>query len=312
MPRIFAISDLHVDFPENLQYMLSLSNHDYLDDTLIIAGDVSDSLSRLEQLLVDVRQKFRQVAFVPGNHELWVRDKTAANSLEKFNTIMTLCQQVGVHTEPFRVEYGQRSVWLVPLYSWYRTGEADKHSLLITKEGEDWKKSYWMDNYNCRWPDQLDAESGAVADFFLSLNKDAVTRGYDAPILSFSHFLPRKELIFDDPVIAARFCQADAVIPAYPGDPAPTFNFTRVAGCDKLDEQIRQLGAVMHVYGHQHHQRNRSIAGVSYVSNCLGYARERRRLGGYASPKMLWRDGIFLEPEETVSDTLTTPNLKRT
>lgn len=304
MPRIFAISDLHVDFPENLRYMLSLSNHDYVDDTLIIAGDVCDSLSRLEQLLVSLQQKFSQLTYVPGNHELWVRDEGAVDSLEKFNAIVSLCQRLGVNTEPFRVGQGQRAVWLVPLYSWYRTAEADRHSLLITKEGEDWENSYWMDNYYCRWPDRLVPDSGAIADYFLSLNNEAVARSYDAPVLSFSHFLPRKELIFDAPEVAERFCKEGAVIPRYSSDPAPTFNFTRVAGCSKLDEQISQLGAVMHVYGHQHHQRNRSIAGITYVSNCLGYARERSRLGGYVAPKLLWSDGVFLEPEEVCDGTL--------
>lgn len=164
-----------------------------------------------------------------------------------------------------------------------------------------------MDIYNCHWPDRLDPDCGAIADYFLSLNNEAVTRSYDAPLLSFSHFLPRKELIFDDLEVAARFCQKGAVIPSYPKDPAPTFNFTRVAGCGKLDEQIRQLGAVVHVYGHQHHQRNRSIAGVTYVSNCLGYARERRRLGGYVAPKLMWSDGVFLEPEEVCDGTSNEP-----
>lgn len=307
MPRIFAISDLHVDFPENLRHMLSLSNHDYVDDTLIIAGDVCDSLSRLEKLLVSLQQKFRQLAYVPGNHELWVRDEGAPDSLEKFNAIVGLCQRLGVYTEPFRVGQGQRAVWLVPLYSWYRTAEADRHSLLIAKEGEDWENSYWMDKYYCSWPDRLISDCGAIADYFLSLNSEAIARIYDAPILSFSHFLPRKELIFDDPELAVHFCEADAVIPSYPKDPAPAFNFTRVAGCGKLNEQIRQLGSVMHVYGHQHHQRNRSIAGITYVSNCLGYARERRRLGGYIAPKLMWSDGVFLDPEEVCDGTFSQP-----
>ncbi len=297
MSRIFAISDLHVDFPENLRHMLSLSNHDYVNDTLVIAGDVSDSLSRLEQLFTSVQQKFRQVAYVPGNHELWVRKEEAVDSLEKFNIILALCRRLGVSTEPIKIGQGQQGVWLVPLYSWYRTAEDDRHSLLITKEGEDWENSYWMDKYNCRWPERMVPDCGAIADHFLALNNESISRKYDAPVLSFSHFLPRKELIFESPELAVRFCQAGAFIPSYSQDPAPSFNFTRVAGCGKLDEQIRQLDAVMHVYGHQHHQRNRSIAGVTYVSNCLGYARERARLGGYTTPKLLWSDGVFIEPE---------------
>jgi hypothetical protein len=53
------------------------------------------------------------------------------------------------------------------------------------------------------------------------------------------------------------------------------FNFSRVAGTWALDEQIRKLGSRVHVYGHQHRNRWRSIDGVLYVSHCLGYSEER-------------------------------------
>ena len=142
----------------------------------------------------------------------------APDSLEKFNAIVGLCQRLGVYTEPFRVGQGQRAVWLVPLYSWYRTAEADRHSCSLPKR-EDWENSYWMDKYYCSWPDELISDCGAIADYFLSLNSEAIARIYDAPILSFSHFLPRKELIFDDPELAVHFCEADAVIPSYPRTP---------------------------------------------------------------------------------------------
>ena len=49
------------------------------------------------------------------------------------------------------------------------------------------------------------------------------------------------------------------------------------------------------------------IAGVTYVSNCLGYARERRRLGGYVAPKLMWCDGVFLEPDEVCDGTFNEP-----
>jgi hypothetical protein len=55
----------------------------------------------------------------------------------------------------------------------------------------------------------------------------------------------------------------------------PAFNFTRVAGCEQLDVQIRQLGSSVHVYGHQHRNRRRLVGGILYVSNCLGYPRDR-------------------------------------
>jgi hypothetical protein len=36
--KIYAISDLHVDQPENMQWVEQLPNLGYLNDTIIIAG----------------------------------------------------------------------------------------------------------------------------------------------------------------------------------------------------------------------------------------------------------------------------------
>lgn len=246
MARVFAISDLHVDFADNMQQMMSLSDHEYTDDVLLVAGDVSDRLSRLSQLLGSMKRKFHQVAFVPGNHELWLRDDDSDNSLEKFSRLLALCEQLGVHTEPFKVGHKNLAVWVVPLYSWYRTGDADGYSLVIPKEGERWERCLWRDKYRCSWPDSLGADASGPADYFLALNNEKIERCYDAPIISFSHFLPRKELIFEDPAMIKRFCEEDAIIPSSARDPAPMFNFTRVAGCKKLDLQIRALGATLH------------------------------------------------------------------
>ena len=44
---------------------------------------------------------------------------------------------------------------------------------------------------------------------------------------------------------------------------------------EELDEQIRSLGSSIHVYGHQHRNRDRTIDGVRYITHCLGYPRER-------------------------------------
>ena len=38
--RVFAISALHIDFPDNLEWVTRLSNQDYLEDIIIVAGDV--------------------------------------------------------------------------------------------------------------------------------------------------------------------------------------------------------------------------------------------------------------------------------
>jgi hypothetical protein len=102
------------------------------------------------------------------------------------------------------------------------------------------------------------------------MNEDRVNRAYAAPVISFSHFLPRRELMFSPR-------------PHGESDPHPEFNFSRVAGCSGIDDQIRRLGSRVHVYGHQHRNRDVTLEGVRYVSHCRGYPLERAR--GY-----LWED----------------------
>ena len=43
------------------------------NDVLLLAGDISDDVDVIRYSLVTVRQAFRTVFYIPGNHELWVR-----------------------------------------------------------------------------------------------------------------------------------------------------------------------------------------------------------------------------------------------
>jgi len=60
-------------------------------------------------------------------------------------------------------------------------------------------------------------------------------------------------------------------------DRSPEFNFSRVAGSELIEKQIRQVGSKLHVYGHQHINRDREIDGIRYAAHCLGYPNERKR-----------------------------------
>ena len=66
MSRVFAISDVHVDYPENLQWIENLSETSYQTDVLLLAGDVSDKLPLIKSTLRTLCQKFKEVFFVPG------------------------------------------------------------------------------------------------------------------------------------------------------------------------------------------------------------------------------------------------------
>ena len=281
-PRIFALSDVHVDSALNLAWVDSLSESDFQRDVLILAGDVSDRVERLERTLSDLRRRFASVFFVPGNHELWIRRAgPPRGSLDKFEQVLAICDRLDVRTQPGRIG-DRKGVWIVPLFSWYLKPEEGPDSLYTPKSGEDETLSMWSDDHFFRWPET----ARPAAEFFLGVNERNISRTYEAPLISFSHFLPRRELIFGMP--------APRRWGGSPGDPHPGFNFSRVAGCRGLDVQIRRLGSTLHVYGHQHRNRFREIDGVTYVSHCLGYPRERenghiRGLDG--GPRLVWDAG---------------------
>jgi len=288
--RVFALSDLHVDYAENMRRFEMLSERDFREDALILAGDVTDSLDKLETVFRQARSKFAAVFFVPGNHELWVRRDEAKDSIQKFHVILSLCESLDVKTRATSIPgtLNETGVWIVPLFSWYVKPEEGSSTLFVEKGRNDAGLSMWADDYLTKWHGL--APGAGVADFFIDMNRAHVERQYDAPIISFSHFLPRRELMFANgrqppPRVSARVVGRGA-----------QFNFSRVAGSSRLDEQIRALGSSVHVYGHQHRNRNLVIDGVRYISNCLGYPHERAR-GETGSenpgPSLVWDTGRY-------------------
>ena len=101
--RVFAVSDIHADHPENMQWVFSLPCNRYRNDALIVAGDVSDDLETLARALGGLRERFGRVLFVPGNHELWVHRGECEDSWEKFCLIQALCDRLDIGMLPERV-----------------------------------------------------------------------------------------------------------------------------------------------------------------------------------------------------------------
>lgn len=281
--RLWAISDIHIDNRENDRLLRALSDQAYQDDMLIIAGDATDNLDKLLDFLAAMQKKFHSVAFVPGNHELWLRQDEFPHSIDKFNAILDACRSLDVITQPVRFGLNDAAVWVVPLFSWYEGPDEAETSLFVPKHGvNDATDELWRDFFLARWPENM---RQSITGYFLGINTAHLQTPLDAPVVSFSHFLPRGELMFRKP--------AD-------GNPKnlnttdmhPAFNFSRVAGTSRLDEQIRQLGSRVHIYGHQHRNRCRMIDNVTYVSHCLGYPGERD--SGHIArvaehPRLIWQ-----------------------
>ncbi len=292
-PSIYALSDVHVDYAENLAWLEALPLTEFKRDTLVLAGDVSGNFGRLENALRVLRARFENVIFVPGNHDLWLDKEAAGDSLQKFHRILDLCHSLNISTQPLKLEGPEAgaAVWIVPLFSWYVKPHDGEDSLFITKPTEKRSAALWADDVCSSW--RRFPSSRAVADHFLGLNERHLSCPFDAPVISVSHFLPRTDLLFPLPEEVERSgVNAE--------DPNPQFNFSRVAGCAGLDRQIRRLGSFVHIYGHQHRNRDRVIDGVRYVSHCLGYPKERaeKRLAYLqARPKLIWHSHAHMATE---------------
>jgi predicted phosphodiesterase len=250
--RLFATSDLHTDYKDNMLWLRQLSGTAYRNDVLIVAGDISDRFQIIRETLLLLRSKFRHVLFTPGNHELWVRGE-ASNSVDKLQRILTLCDELDVATAPLRLE----DLWVVPLFSWY-DGVFDPE---MTTESEAARRS-WADFHFCKWPE----DATPLADYFLRMNEPRL-KEYDAPVVTFSHFLPRADLL--PPVEYLKISW-----------------LPNVSICAGLDSQIRSLSSTIHVCGHTHISVDDVIDGIRYVQNPVRYPKERKPES--IPVKMIW------------------------
>lgn len=251
---------------------------------------------------------------LPGNHELWLRRETHYDSIAKFHDILHLCSTIGVITSPTKVcirddadttdsetdKLQSNAVWIIPLFSWYAKPEEDPNDSLYRPpsvslhEDVEFSEQVWMDNHLCKW---TTIGGSTASQYFARLNESNVQQTYDAPIISFSHFVPRYDLIrqSDEDIIEVnkfRMAHSLGEAPQFQGG-ILKFNFTRYAGSQTLERQIRQLKPEVHVYGHQHRNRDRQIDGIRYISHCLGNMKEQKEgwtwgLDEWKGPKLIW------------------------
>ncbi|EYU34188.1 hypothetical protein ABFS82_03G030600 [Erythranthe guttata] len=263
--KVFVVSDLHTDYPENMSWVKSLPRRTHDNDVLVVAGDVAETSANFVQTMSFLKDKFRHVFFVPGNHDLWLRREETPflDSVDKLEKLLDECRKIGVITKPTIVG----GLGIIPLYSWYHESfDAEKD---ITEFRIPSLEMACKDFHVCRWPDGLQNRDNSLALYFDSLNdenwetvEDILTRC--SHIISFSHFVPRQEL-----------CPEKRML-YYP-------NLPKIIGSNYLETRIRAIhGAeggpsACHVFGHTHFCWDAIIDGIRYVQAPLAYPRERRR-----------------------------------
>lgn len=171
-PRLFLVSDIHVDAAENWQWLEQLSGTSYQRDGLIVAGDVSEEIQRVEAALRLLTSKFARVFFCPGNHDLWVQaHEPHHDSMTKLRALLALCDRLGVITRPTR--FGDapphHGVWVCPVLSFHHKSfdtEPDVAGWAIPSAEES-----MVDYRACVWPKPLSMLDDSVASHVDGLNE---------------------------------------------------------------------------------------------------------------------------------------------
>jgi 3',5'-cyclic AMP phosphodiesterase CpdA len=122
-PRLLAVSDLHVSYPEN-RALVDALRPGSAADWLIVAGDVGEKAADIEWTLRLLRSRFATVIWVPGNHELWTHraDPVTLRGVRRYQHLVEVARGAGVITpeDPYPVFDGPGGpVTIAPLFLLY-------------------------------------------------------------------------------------------------------------------------------------------------------------------------------------------------
>ncbi|PVH31675.1 hypothetical protein PAHAL_9G208000 [Panicum hallii] len=285
--RVFVVSDLHTDYPENMEWVRRLpaevgAGEGAGVDALVVAGDVAETRDNFARTMEVLRGRFGAVFYVPGNHDLWLRREGGRymDSLEKLTALLDACSELGVDTGPRMIG----DLGIIPLFSWYHKSfdkEKDVNSVRVPS-----LEMACKDFHACKWPSDLANDDESIALYFDKLNDknhDAIeeVKNSSKQILTFSHFVPRQEL-----------CPEKRML-YYPYLP-------KVIGSDFLERRLRDIhsnrkdGAACHVFGHTHFCWDSVVDEIRYVQAPLAYPRERKRRMNSEGwlPFCVYRDGF--------------------
>ena len=263
--KLWAIADLHVGFRENREALAAVPAHP--DDWLLIAGDAGDTPAHLDFVLRTLGPRFRQLVWVPGNHDLWtpralnVEDRGVAH----YERLVALCRRHGVLTpeDPVPQWPGDGPLRaIVPLFLLY------DYSFAPAEVGPDAAVAWARDaglrsaDEDLLSPHPFESRAAWCAARVAAAEARLATLPRDARLILVNHFPLRADL---------------AVLPRIP-------RFTIWCGTRRTEDWHRQFNVEAVVYGHLHLRSSRVIDDVRFEEVSLGYPKQwdpRRGVQGY-------------------------------
>lgn len=122
--KLFALADLHVNHPDNRATLEAIPAHP--DDWLILAGDLGETEAHLRWTFKTLAPKWKQLVWVPGNHELWTPPREEQNGglkgVARYRRHVEVCREYGVLSpeDPFVRWPGPGPTrWVCPMFLLY-------------------------------------------------------------------------------------------------------------------------------------------------------------------------------------------------
>ncbi len=260
MPRLLAISDLHVGYPEN-RALISELRPANAGDWLLLAGDVGELFADVEWALRTLSARFAAVIWTPGNHELWThrKDPVEFRGARRYELLVETCRSLGIATpeDPYPVWEGPGGpVAIAPLfllydYSFLPEGARTKEEALALA----YKTGVVCTDEMMLHPDPFPSREAWCRARVDATERRLAEADPELPLVLVAHWPLVRE-----PTNILRYPQ-----------------FAQWCGTTRTRDWHRRFNVTAVVYGHLHIPRVTWYDGVRFVEASVGYPREWRR-----------------------------------
>lgn len=254
--KLFAISDLHVGHAENRAALQSVKDHP--KDWLILGGDLGESLEHLRIVFDALGPRFRQLMWVPGNHELYVDplDAHDPRGEARYAAMVAFCRSVGVLTpeDAFPIWTGEGGEHLIaPLFLLY--DYSFRPTAIAAADAVAWAEaSGVMATDEVLLDPHPYPSRQAWCAARLASTAARLASAPPLPTVLINHFPMRQDLVY---------------LPFIP-------RYSIWCGTTQTHDWHRRFRARVVVTGHLHTPRTDWIDGVRFEEVSFGYPRQRR------------------------------------
>lgn len=265
--KFILISDVHVDItPWSWE---SLDNRSADCETIVVAGDVSNDIWVTSKWLVDLKERFANVIWVPGNHDFYNsglhRTRLASAKLDAQYPYPGNVQQIYDHYKKWSQDHNINMIHKssVQIDNVMFVGATGWHDFVA---GEPYSKDEQIDAWFTRSADRCINWTGQPKDWQVVENeaiqnasfiKNAVSNTQQ-PCVVVTHHLPHRLLSYARPY--------DQV-------------WTKLHGMfvNTKFEDITNPNIKYWCYGHTHFRSMKEMNGITYVCNPVGYPGENSK-----------------------------------